>query len=97
MKADFKSQEAVDAGIPLLFSLKSEIQAPLFLNADILPGPGSGPTAGPTSVKINGEKFIKICSEFFPEATLSVGWTTSTSNYSEFYTWEMVINMAKLP
>lgn len=93
MKADFKSQDAVDFGIPLLAAIKNQIQTPIFLNADIL----LGPNADAESLKIDAKKFLKICSQNFPEATLSLGWTTSTLNYSNFYTWAMVSEMANSP
>ncbi len=48
----------------------------MWLNADIVPGPGSilGTVASPKLV--DGDVFLSLFKEHFPEATLSPGWGT---------------------
>ncbi len=50
-------------------------QIPLWLNADVLPGPGRTSDSLPNPV--NPKLFLKLCSENFPTKTLSLGWTTT--------------------
>ena len=50
--------------------LPSQIKFPVFLNADILAGPGNA-----TVVPVNAESFLAEA-KTYPEYTLSVGWTT---------------------
>ncbi|XP_063536883.1 protein FAM151A isoform X2 [Cydia strobilella] len=70
-KLDFKSIEAFEKAQDLIarFS-KPEVTFPLWLNADILPGPVAA-----TTKPLDPEKFIKLASQH-PRAVLSVGWTT---------------------
>ncbi|XP_063618323.1 protein FAM151A isoform X2 [Cydia splendana] len=71
VKLDFKSIEAFEKAQDLIarFS-KPEVTFPLWLNADILPGPVAA-----TTKPLDPEKFIKLASNH-PRAVLSVGWTT---------------------
>ncbi|XP_061704088.1 protein FAM151A isoform X3 [Cydia pomonella] len=71
VKLDFKSIEAFEKAQDLIarFS-KPEVTFPLWLNADILPGPVAA-----TTKPLDPEKFIKLASQH-PRAVLSVGWTT---------------------
>jgi hypothetical protein len=46
----------------------------LWLNADVLPGPGfSAEEPGPV---VDGDEFLRLCGAHFPNAVLSLGWTT---------------------
>ncbi|XP_063377955.1 protein FAM151A isoform X3 [Cydia fagiglandana] len=71
VKLDFKSIEAFEKAQDLIarFS-KPEVTFPVWLNADILPGPVAA-----TTKPLDPEKFIKLASNH-PRAVLSVGWTT---------------------
>jgi hypothetical protein len=49
-----------------------QINFPVMLNADILPGPVNS-----TTPQVDADKFLQLSVEQFPTGTLSVGWTTS--------------------
>ena len=85
-KLDFKDPSVV---LPCLEALRGDGQMPIFLNADILEGPG-----GPAS-RFEAEAFIAVCNRLCPEGILSVGWTTGHvegGRYSE----EMIDRMLKV-
>ncbi len=44
---------------------------PLWLNADIISGPVDA-----TSKPLDADRFLSLCQNYFPNAVLSVGWTT---------------------
>ncbi|CAG9785849.1 unnamed protein product [Diatraea saccharalis] len=72
VKLDFKSIEAFEKAQPIIAPYsKPEITFPLWLNADILPGPVKA-----TTKPVDADKFLKLASEH-PRAVLSVGWTTN--------------------
>lgn len=71
IKLDFKSIDIVEPSLQILQRHKVKLQFPLWLNADILPGPMNLHTT-----PVSAEKFLALCEEYFPNATLSVGWTT---------------------
>lgn len=77
IKLDFKHIAAVRPGLQLLKQVVGplfEVSYPVFLNADILCGPGSAP------VHINADEFVSSCLELGPPcAVLSLGWTVSSS------------------
>ena len=50
---------------------------PFWLNADILPGPASSPSKSSSMLPLEAGKFVKVCRQYFGEATLSLGWTTT--------------------
>ena len=68
--------------------LNLQISFPVWLNADILIGPGTGTTValGIESKLVDPDRFIPLCQEYFPTSTLSTGWTTSGVNPSAEYT-----------
>ncbi|XP_012222554.1 protein FAM151B isoform X2 [Linepithema humile] len=72
IKLDFKSDEVFDLSKNFLSKYRSNLKFPVFLNADILPGPVNA-----TTTPINAQTFLKGANETLPESTLSVGWTTS--------------------
>ena len=61
-----------------------QINFPVLLNADILPGPVHS-----TTQPVDADTFLELCVRRFPSSTLSVGWTTRydglniTGSYSE--------------
>uniref|UniRef100_A0A7S2Y3P6 Menorin-like domain-containing protein n=1 Tax=Fibrocapsa japonica TaxID=94617 RepID=A0A7S2Y3P6_9STRA len=91
VKLDFKDPESVSFGLDALEKIwpeSSAVPEMLWLNADILKGPG-GREPRFTS------NFINQCTARFPQATLSVGWTV-TGDISEGYTSEHVDEMIEL-
>ncbi|XP_047444356.1 protein FAM151A isoform X2 [Mugil cephalus] len=72
MKLDFKSLESVGLSLDLLRQKNTEraINRPVWLNADILPGPNVPNFVRP----VNGTIFLQLIQEKFPDATLSPGW-----------------------
>lgn len=83
LKLDFKDADAVLPCVRLLRDSNVGIHdasyvgahastrtMPLWLNADVIRGPGGRPP-------IPGEQFVQRCLEHCPSATLSLGWTTS--------------------
>ncbi|KAK7069768.1 hypothetical protein SK128_015090 [Halocaridina rubra] len=70
-KLDFKDITVVEDCLKILKGKANDISFPLWLNADILKGP-----VGDTRDPVDADKFLTLCMEYFPQATLSVGWTT---------------------
>ncbi|XP_031340355.1 protein FAM151B isoform X2 [Photinus pyralis] len=70
IKLDFKSIEAVEKSSPIIGKMYPAITFPLWLNADILPGPLN--TVDPP---VDAARFLKVA-ETFANATLSIGWKT---------------------
>ncbi|KAM0735719.1 Protein FAM151B [Formica fusca] len=71
IKLDFKSNQAFENSKPILTKLRANLTFPVFLNADIIPGPVNAPNAS-----LNAKDFLKGANEIIPESILSVGWTT---------------------
>ena len=96
VKLDFKNINCVNSCIEYIKQCRLhniENNLNIWLNADILKGPGNS-----HSQPLNATKFINDC-EKLNNATLSVGWTTSFSileRTSELYTKEMIAEMLKL-
>ncbi|XP_020645877.3 protein FAM151B [Pogona vitticeps] len=68
IKLDFKSLAAVQASVGLLGNIK--LRQPVWINADILPGPNG------SDCVVEPKGFLDTVTSFFPDATLSLGWTT---------------------
>ncbi|XP_064639693.1 protein FAM151A-like isoform X2 [Lineus longissimus] len=91
IKLDFKDLAAVKPTLEYLKQQKHLIRQPIWLNADILKGPqGKDP--------MDAKMFLKYCEEYFPMATLSIGWTTgwSNSDSDQVYTQAMIDEMLEL-
>ncbi|KAF7391997.1 hypothetical protein HZH68_011540 [Vespula germanica] len=92
VKLDFKSLEAFERSKPILAENRKKFTKPLFLNADILPGPVEAKT-----VPLDSKSFLTGAMEVFPESVLSIGWTTrygSEFNITEgHYTTEQIQKM----
>ncbi|KAL6268645.1 hypothetical protein P5V15_001779 [Pogonomyrmex californicus] len=71
IKLDFKTSEAFNSSIPILKKLRPSLKYPVFLNADILPGPVNA-----TTIPVNAKGFLNGANDTIPESILSVGWTT---------------------
>ena len=80
-KLDFKTHHAIIPAFEIMQSIK-DISIPIFINADIIEGPGGKISFFET------EEFISLSKKYFPKATLSIGWTTSTLD--EKFTSEMI-------
>ncbi|KAG8225956.1 hypothetical protein J437_LFUL006185 [Ladona fulva] len=63
VKLDFKTTEVFKASLPMNF--------PVMLNADILQGPIES-----KRTPVDADAFLYACRTIFPDATLSVGWTS---------------------
>ncbi|KFQ09299.1 Protein FAM151B, partial [Leptosomus discolor] len=97
IKLDFKSLEAVRPSLELLEHVKQRLRRPVWINADILPGPNG------TNAAVDAKGFLDIVTSFFPDITLSLGWTTgwypAKNNAVVFilgYDWVMVKEMAQV-
>ncbi|XP_069483647.1 protein FAM151B isoform X2 [Ambystoma mexicanum] len=92
IKLDFKSLEAVNPSMVILEGMKASLKRPVWINADILPGPGGSPKA------VDAECFLSTVVSTFPDATLSLGWTTGwhPQKNNDGYSWEMVQSMESI-
>jgi len=91
VKLDFKSTAAFRASESMLEEavLNDFINVPVWINADIIPGP-----VGSDATPVDADYFLSICVTKFPTSTISVGWTTvKSSNLS--YTPELIANMTE--
>lgn len=91
MKFDFKSLDAVKPALRIVQRKRDKIKGPIWLNADILTGPNA------THTRIPADDFLDAITQF-PEATLSLGWTTVSkrTNYNLKYTMAMVQEMQNI-
>lgn len=70
VKLDFKTIEALNASKEILNATHNDLKFPLFINADILPGPVNA-----TTTPVNAKEFF-MQTKSLTNCTLSVGWTT---------------------
>ncbi|CAG0917942.1 unnamed protein product [Notodromas monacha] len=70
LKLDFKDFSVVEYCLQKLEQNVGEVNFPLWLNADIIRGP-----VRRKRDPIDPDAFLPLCKKYFPEATLSVGWT----------------------
>ncbi|KAG9488044.1 hypothetical protein GDO78_007705 [Eleutherodactylus coqui] len=91
IKLDFKSLEAVLPSMKILDAMKDNLHQPVWINADILPGPGG-------NVRVDAKEFLQTVTSVFPDVTLSLGWTTvwHPDRSNEGYSWDMVREMEKI-
>lgn len=66
------SLAAVEPSMKLLGDVN--LKQPVWINADILPGPNG------SHCVVDAKGFLDIVTSFFPDVTLSLGWTTGWSN-----------------
>jgi hypothetical protein len=95
IKLDFKTIMALEPAMLLLQSVYDSTDKPLWLNADILKGPGTNSGSNPP---VDANDFITTCTSTYPNATLSLGWTTGwyAGIESEGYTQDMVKEMERI-
>lgn len=86
LKLDFKFSEVLDSAFVEMESAPLENLNDLWLNADIVEGYGGRPS-------VDAQHFLQLCTSRFPQATLSLGWTTRPTDP---YTWAHVEAMARL-
>ncbi|XP_060764012.1 protein FAM151B isoform X2 [Neoarius graeffei] len=89
IKLDFKSQEAVVESMALLDKVRDQLKGPVWINADILPGPGG------TNAPLDAQAFLQAVAMKAEGDVLSLGWTTgwSPNKNNPGYSWEMVQQM----
>ncbi|XP_038958751.1 protein FAM151B isoform X1 [Rattus norvegicus] len=89
IKLDFKSLAAARASMLFLDNVKQHLQRPVWINADVLPGPNG------SSKVVDAKAFLDTVTSFFPDVTFSLGWTTGwhPEKVNEGYTWPMVKEM----
>ncbi|NWU94333.1 F151B protein, partial [Upupa epops] len=92
IKLDFKSLEAVRPSLELLERVKQQLRRPVWINADVLPGPNG------SNAMVDAKEFLNTVTSVFPNVTLSLGWTTGwyPDKHNEGYNWTMVKEMAQL-
>mmetsp|Transcript_47590 Transcript_47590/g.101845 ORF Transcript_47590/g.101845 Transcript_47590/m.101845 type:complete len:628 (+) Transcript_47590:217-2100(+) len=92
IKLDFKHFACVEPTVAYLRKVKAaeRLQGHLWLNADILIGPGAMMTP------LDAQKFVRLCAEQLPEAVLSLGWGTTFLSTTRSYTSEMIDRMIEL-
>ncbi|KAE8635899.1 hypothetical protein XENTR_v10002781 [Xenopus tropicalis] len=92
IKLDFKCIEAVLPSLQILAAMKATVKQPIWINADILSGPGGKAKA------VDAKEFINSVMSYFPDVTLSLGWTTGwhPGQENQGYSWEMVQDMEKI-
>jgi hypothetical protein len=78
LKLDFKSLKAVPSVVDIVAKNLRDDSPEIFLNADILKGPGTKPESTPP---VDAMRFLEYC-RILPDATLSLGWTTAYSPFS---------------
>ena len=104
VKLDFKCMLAFESSIPnlqyYLQQLPPQFHHLLWMNADILPGPGEDPSDISSELKMkpkfDAAEFLHIVSKQLSGTTLSIGWTTSLSDKRAVYTQEMVDRMLEV-
>ncbi|XP_075693957.1 protein FAM151B [Rhinoderma darwinii] len=91
VKLDFKTLEAVLPSMKILDAVKDHLHQPVWINADILTGPGG-------NVKVDARAFLQTVTSFFPDVTLSLGWTTAwhPDRRNKGYSWEMMREMENI-
>lgn len=83
-KLDFKEPLAV---FPCLKKLQNaNLKIPIFLNANILQGPGG------KTPKFKAIEFIDLCKKYYPQGILSIDWTTEYLPNAK-YTKDMIYQM----
>ncbi|XP_035986864.1 protein FAM151B isoform X2 [Fundulus heteroclitus] len=73
IKLDFKRLEAVSPSLALLEHMLPEPNRPVWINADILSGPGGQVRP------VDSEVFLSVVTALHPQTMLSLGWTTGWS------------------
>ncbi|NXJ64409.1 F151B protein, partial [Rostratula benghalensis] len=87
IKLDFKSLGAVRPSLELLDQVKQHLRRPVWINADILPGPNG------KSAVVDPKGFLDTVTSFFPNVTLIL---FNQTVFIAGYDWAMVKEMAQI-
>ncbi|XP_076587840.1 protein FAM151B [Chaetodon auriga] len=92
IKLDFKSLEAVSPSMALLEEVLAEPSRPVWVNADILSGPGGQATP------LEPQAFLSAVRTLPTHTVLSLGWTTgwTAGTDNPGYSWDMVHMMEEI-
>lgn len=92
IKLDFKSLDAVGPSMLILDQIWGPSSRPVWLNADVLPGPGG--VASP----LDPHSFLSALEPLSVDTVLSLGWTTGWTEGAENpgYSWEDVRAMEQI-
>ncbi|NXL96249.1 F151B protein, partial [Alectura lathami] len=90
IKLDFKSLGAVQPSLELLQVVAQCLRRPVWINADILPGPGG------SSAVVDAGGFLGTVTSSFPSVTLSLGNLCNQTILVVGYDWVMVKEMAQV-
>lgn len=101
LKLDFKSMDSLKSSLSdvkeYLSQLPSCLHQRVFINADILKGPGEDMNDKVAQEKLqpkfDASEFLNIVSKELPKTTLSIGWTSSLTDIHAVYTNQMVNDM----
>ena len=101
LKLDFKSMDALQSSLSdvkeYLSNLPSCLHQRVWINADILPGPGEDANDKVAQQKMqpkfDASEFLNLVSSELPKTVLSIGWTTSLTDIHAEYTNKMVNDM----
>lgn len=96
IKLDFKTIQVVEPSLKMMknVTLGQQVTNPIWLNADILPGP----CYDKVCVPVDHERFLSLCKSYYPNATLSISWKTGENMTASknYYNWSQVLPMGKL-
>ncbi|KAM4610816.1 protein FAM151B isoform 1-T3 [Polymixia lowei] len=89
IKLDFKSLEAVAPSMVLLEEVWAQLKSPVWINADILPGPRGKATP------LDPQIFLGAVGHCSNDVVFSLGWTTgwTADTDNPGYSWDMVREM----
>lgn len=92
IKLDFKSLDAVSPSVHLLQDVLDQLSHPVWINADILSGPGGQVRP------LEPRAFLSAATALPSHTVLSLGWTTgwTAGTDSPGYSWDMVRVMEEL-
>ncbi|XP_071509665.1 uncharacterized protein [Diadema antillarum] len=92
VQLNFPDVESVNVALPILKDMRTQLHAPVWLHADILPGPNRA------DFPIDPVQFVTAVQNNFVTSTLSLGWATDWSPDAPQirYSWFNVIEMAKI-
>ncbi|CAG9530033.1 unnamed protein product [Cercopithifilaria johnstoni] len=88
IKINVRSTAAVRPVLQYLFAASNEISSPVVLHANVFRSPRSN------EIPVDAVEFIDSTKEYFPDATLSIGWTKN--NLSELTVPQMNIGWPEL-
>ena len=91
IKLDFKRTDILETSLEKVQSLLDRINFPLWINADIINGPG----LLKFNKKVNPNVFLDLVKTLVPEATISPGFTTSALANPPMYEQSQIDEMVE--